>query len=98
MRELFRDLSEAIENTARLAERLTFSLENIGYEFPSFPVPNGHSMDSFLRTIVWFGAQQRYSAISAAVKRQLEEELALIQKLGFPGYFLMVCEIVNVCR
>src|SRR6195256_4260401 len=98
MRELFHDLPEAIENTSRLAERLTFSLENIGYEFPSFPVPDGHSMDSFLRTIVWFGAQQRYAAISAAVKRQLEEELALIQKLGFPGYFLIVWDIINFCR
>jgi error-prone DNA polymerase len=98
MRENFRDLPEAIENTARLAERLTFSLENIGYEFPSFPVPNGHNMDSFLRTIVLFGAQQRYSAISTAVKRQLEEELALIIKLGFPGYFLIVWDIVNFCR
>src|SRR5438552_10862621 len=39
MRELFRDLPEAIENTTRLAERLTFSLENLGYEFPDFPVP-----------------------------------------------------------
>jgi len=87
MRELFRDLPEAIDNTSRLAERLTFSLENLGYEFPEFPVPAGHSMDSFLRTIVWFGAQQRYAAVSAKVKRQLEEELALISKLGFPGYF-----------
>ncbi|MDQ2824319.1 MAG: PHP domain-containing protein, partial [Verrucomicrobiota bacterium] len=98
MRALFRDLPEAIENTTRLAERLKFSLEDIGYEFPSFPVPDGHSMDSFLRTIVWFGAQQRYAAISDAVKRQLEEELALIQKLGFPGYFLIVWDIVNFCR
>src|SRR2546425_838942 len=98
MRELFRDLPEAIDNTSRLADRLTFSLENIGYEFPSFSVPNGHSMDSFLRTIVWFGAQQRYAAISAAVKHQLGEELALIQKLGFPGYFLIVWDIVNFCR
>src|SRR5437870_4475173 len=98
MRELFRDLPEAIENTARLAERLTFSLENLGYEFPDFSVPDGHSMDSFLRTIVWFGAQQRYAAISAKVKRQLEEELALIIKLGFPGYFLIVWDIVNFCR
>jgi error-prone DNA polymerase len=98
MRSLFRDLPEAIENTSRLAERLTFSLENIGYEFPSFPVPDGHSMDSFLRTIVWFGAQQRYAAVSVAVKRQLEEELALIQKLGFPGYFLIVWDIINFCR
>src|SRR5712691_194303 len=98
MRELFRDLPEAIENTARLAERLTFSLKNLGYEFPDFPVPDGHSMDSFLRTIVWFGAQQRYAAISSRVKHQLEEELALISKLGFPGYFLIVWDIVNFCR
>src|SRR6266480_4598822 len=98
MRELFRDLPEAIENTSRLAERLTFSLENLGYEFPDFPVPAGHSMDSFLRTIVWFGAQQRYAAVSAKVKRQLEEELALISKLGFAGYFLIVWDIINFCR
>ncbi len=98
MSDLFRDLPEAIENTSRLAERLTFSLENIGYEFPSFPVPEGHNMDSFLRTITWFGAQQRYAAISTAVKRKLEEELALISKLGFPGYFLIVWDIVNFCR
>src|SRR5205807_1785138 len=98
MRELFRDLPEAIDNTSRLAERLTFSLENLGYQFPEFPVPPGHSMDSFLRTIVWFGAQQRYAAVSAKVKRQLEEELALIIKLGFPGYFLIVWDIINFCR
>jgi len=98
MRAIFADLPEAIENTSRLAERLTFSLENLGYEFPEYPVPAGHTMDSFLRTIVWFGAQQRYAAISAKVKRQLEEELALITKLGFPGYFLIVWDIVNFCR
>src|SRR6266571_3264006 len=98
MRKLFHDLPEAIENTEKLAERLTFSLENLGYEFPEFPVPSGHSMDSFLRTIVWFGAQQRYAAVSAKVKRQLEEELALICKLGFPGYFLIVWDIINFCR
>src|SRR5438552_14757436 len=98
MREIFADLPEAIENTSRLAEGLTFSLENLGYEFPEYPVPAGHTMDSFLRTIVWFGAQQRYAAISAKVKHQLEEELALITKLGFVGYFLIVWDIVNFCR
>src|SRR6476620_8017169 len=98
MRAIFADFPEAIENTSRLAERLTFSLENIGYKFPEYPVPVGHSMDSFLRTIVWFGAQQRYAAISPKVKRQIEEELALISKLGFPGYFLIVWDIINFCR
>src|SRR6059058_426536 len=98
MRAIFADLPEAIENVSRLAERLTFSLENLGYEFPEYPVPAGHTMDSFLRTIVWFGAQQRYAAISPKVKRQIEEELALISKLGFPGYFLIVWDIINFCR
>ena len=98
MRALFADRLEAIENTARLAERLEFSLENIGYEFPSFPVPDGHDMNSFLRTITLFGAQQRYTSISTAVKRKLEEELGLIQRLGFSGYFLIVWDIVNFCR
>ncbi|MDQ6622808.1 MAG: PHP domain-containing protein, partial [Verrucomicrobiota bacterium] len=90
MRALFRDLPEAITNTERLAERLEFSLENIGYAFPDFPVPAGHDMNSFLRTITWFGAQQRYEAVSVKVRRQIEEELALITRLGFSGYFLIV--------
>src|SRR5881409_653811 len=98
MRAVFADLPEAIENTLRLSERLTFFLENLGYEFPEYPVPVGHTMDSFLRTIVLFGAQQRYAAISAKVKRQLQEELALITKLRFPGYVLIVWDIVNFCR
>ena len=98
MRAIFANLPETIENTSRLAERLMFSLENLGYEFPEYPVPAGHTMDSFLRTIVWFGAQQRYAAISTKVKHQLEEELALITKLRFPGYFLIVWDIVNFCR
>ena len=98
MRALFPDRLDAIENTARLAERLEFSLENIGYEFPAFPVPDGHDMNSFLRTITLFGAQQRYASISTAVKRKLEEELGLIQRLGFSGYFLIVWDIINFCR
>src|SRR5438067_1249680 len=98
MRALFPDRLDAIDNTARLADRLEFSLENIGYEFPSFPVPDGHDMNSFLRTIVLFGAQQRYTSISTAVKQKLEEELGLIQRLGFSGYFLIVWDIINFCR
>ncbi|PYK45378.1 MAG: error-prone DNA polymerase [Verrucomicrobia bacterium] len=98
MRAIFCDLPDAITNTERVAERLEFSLENIGYEFPEYPVPDGHTMNSFLRTMVLFGAQQRYESITKKVKRQLEEELALITRLGFSGYFLIVWDIVNFCR
>src|SRR5207244_6517379 len=94
---IFRDLPDAITNTERLAERLEFSLENIGYEFPEYSVPDGHTMNSLLRTMVLFGAQQRYESITKKVKRQLEEELSLITRLGFAGYFLIVCDIINFC-
>jgi error-prone DNA polymerase len=92
---IFRDLPDAITNTERLAERLEFSLENIGYEFPEYAVPDGQTMNSFLRTMVLFGAQQRYESITKKVKRQLEEELSLITRLGFAGYFLIVWDIIN---
>src|SRR5256714_3466093 len=94
----FRDLPDAITNTERLADRLQFSLENIGYEFPEYAVPDGHTMNSFLPTMGLFGAQQRYQSITKKGKRQLEERIALITRLGFCGYFLIVWDIVNFCR
>ena len=101
MRELFRDLPEAIDNTVRLAERLDFTLENLGYEFPVYPVPPEHSMDSFLRERAFAGARVRYqqsNAIPEQVRQQLETELALIAKLNVAGYFLIVWDLVEFCR
>ncbi|NBB80403.1 MAG: DNA polymerase III subunit alpha, partial [Verrucomicrobia bacterium] len=97
MAELFADLPQALENTVRLAARLPFRLRDLGYHFPSFPVPDGHSMDSFLRKLTLFGAQNRYGSISRKVRRQLEHELAIIERLGFAGYFLIVWDICNFC-
>jgi error-prone DNA polymerase len=98
MGELFRDLPEALKNTVRLSERLDFTLENLGYEFPSFAVPAGHTMDSFLREQAFAGARQRYGEIPAKVRGQLESELALIAKLKVAGYFLIVWDLVKFCR
>jgi error-prone DNA polymerase len=98
METLFADLPAAVANTERLADRLEFGLENLGYEFPSYPVPPGETMDTFLRKLTWFGAQQRYGGISPAVRTQLDRELMLIAKLGFAGYFLAVWDICNFCR
>jgi error-prone DNA polymerase len=98
MHELFRDVPEAIENTVHLAEQLDFTLENLGYEFPVFPVPDGHSMDSFLRERAFAGAIKRYGNVPTKVRGQLETELALIQKLKVPGYFLIVWDIMEFCR
>jgi error-prone DNA polymerase len=98
MQKLFHDLPEAIANTLRLAERLQFSLDHLGYEFPRYPVPEGESLDSYLRKQTLLGARDRYGKLESKVTRQLEHELAVIQKLGFAGYFLIVWDIVNFCR
>jgi len=98
MAELFRDYPEALRNSLELAGRLEFSLEDLGYEFPRYKVPPGETMDSFLRKLTWFGAEQRYGSLSRTVRKQLEHELAVIARLGFSGYFLIVWDIVNFCR
>lgn len=98
MCELFRDLPEAVDNTVRLADRLEFTLENLGYEFPSFPIPSEHSMDSFLRERAFAGAMNRYGKIEPKIQEQIERELALIKKLNVAGYFLIVWDIVEFCR
>jgi len=98
MASIFADLPECVEESSRLAERLEFTLENLGYEFPTFPVPQGETMESFLRIQVWLGARERYGKISPQVRRQIEHELGLITKLGFCGYFLLVWDLVVFCR
>jgi error-prone DNA polymerase len=98
MIRLFADLPEAIESTTRIAERIDFSLSNLGYEFPRYPVPEGESMDSWLRKMTYRGARQRYGTLSERVTTQIKRELTLIEKLGFSGYFLIVWDIVNFCR
>ncbi len=65
-RRCSRDLPEAVANTERLAERLEFTLANLGYRFPDYPVPAGESQDSFLRKMTYFGAQQRYGSVGRA--------------------------------
>lgn len=97
MRTLFADLPEALLNTMRLADRLQFSMENLGYEFPRYPVPEGETMDSFLRKVTLAGARSRYTHLGEPVMKQLNRELALIEKLGFAGYFLIVWDIANFC-
>lgn len=99
MQRLFAQIPEAITNTMRLAERLKFSLDNLGYEFPRYRTPEGEGMDQCLRRVTLEGARGRYGAKpSMKVRRQLVKELNLIARLGFAGYFLIVWDIVNYAR
>jgi len=102
MQQLFTDLPEAIANTQDLSHRLEFTLNDLGYEFPRYPIPEGETMDSYLREQAWIGFRNRYGRTSqdmqAKACRQIEKELALIEKLKLAGYFLIVWDLIRFCR
>ncbi|PYX68005.1 MAG: error-prone DNA polymerase, partial [Acidobacteria bacterium] len=102
MQQLFADLPEAIANTQELSNRLEFTLNDLGYEFPLYPVPEGETMNSYLREQAWIGFRSRYGRASqdmqAKARRQIEKELALIEKLKLAGYFLIVWDLIRYCR
>jgi error-prone DNA polymerase len=98
MARLFADLPEAVANTLELSARLEFSLRDLGYEFPSYPVPEGETQISFLRRRTLEGALSRYGRGNDRAERQIERELTLIEKLRLEGYFLIVWDIVRFCR
>ncbi|HLH44676.1 MAG TPA: error-prone DNA polymerase [Bryobacteraceae bacterium] len=98
MQRLFSNTPGAVEAAAELSERLQFTLGELGYEFPRYPVPAGETMDSFLRAQTLAGARNRYGARHEKAYRQIERELSLIAKLKLSGYFLIVWDIVQYCR
>ena len=103
MTALFRDVHGAIDNTIELSSRLAFGLNDLGYEFPRYPVPDGETMISFLRKRVAEGVARRYGPkndrnLMERAKKQVEHELKLIGKLGFEGYFLIVWDIVQFAK
>ncbi|HET7750641.1 MAG TPA: error-prone DNA polymerase [Terriglobales bacterium] len=102
MARIFADLPQAISATEELSSRLEFTLNDLGYEFPRYPVPEGESMMSFLRQRTDEGFREHYGRaardLRQRAKRQIERELGLIEKLDLAGYFLIVWDIVRFCR
>src|SRR4030095_6510395 len=98
MAALFADRGDLLRNAEELAERLSFTLADLGYRFPDYPVPAGESQFSFLRQATEQGARERYRPYHERARRQIEHELALIGKLDLAGYFLIVWDLVNFCR
>lgn len=103
MTAIFRDIPEAIANTSIVSERLEFTLNDLGYEFPHYPLPGGETMDSFLEKRVEEGVRKRYGSpakrhLLDKARAQVRHELALIAKLGFAGYFLIVWDIIRYCQ
>ena len=95
---LFSDRPDAIARTCELADRLQYTMADLGYRFPDYPVPPGETQATFLRQMAEIGARDRYRPYHDRARAQIARELDLIEKLNLAGYFLIVWDIVNFCR
>ncbi|HXW50238.1 MAG TPA: PHP domain-containing protein, partial [Xanthobacteraceae bacterium] len=104
MARLFAKFPDAIARTARIAESCRFSLSELKYEYPDEPVPSGKTAQQHLEDLAWTGAQERYPkdkyphGIPDDVRKQLNDELAVIGKLDYARYFLTVHDLVSFAR
>jgi len=91
-----------VERAAEMARACAFDLRLVAPNLPDCPVPDGHTEMTWLRELTLRGAAQRYGPPGAervpGAYEQIDHELALIDALGFPGYFLIVLDIVEFCR
>ncbi len=97
MERLFPDLPGALAASAELSQRLDFTLADLGYRFPEYPLPPGETPSSYLRQITWNGARARFRPLTARAQAQIQKELAMIEKLDLAGYFLIVWGVVRFC-
>ncbi|AGL15501.1 error-prone DNA polymerase [Actinoplanes sp. N902-109] len=101
MKRLFGAYPGAVENAAMFGDDLAFDLNLVAPRLPDFPLPEpGHTEMSWLRELTMRGARERYGPPQAHPKayEQIEHELRMIEELDFPGYFLVVYDIVRFCR
>lgn len=99
---LFDDLPEAVDITEEIASRVDFSMDELAYNFPDYPVPTAETMDSFLRKKTEQGASERFAGspinVRFEVHSRIEKELRIIASKNLAGYFLQVSDISDFCK
>ncbi len=99
MREVFADLPETLENTYRIAEKVEQYELNSKPVMPYFPLPEGFdNEDKYLRHLAYKGAEKRFGEINKEIRERIDFELETIQRMGFPGYFLIVQDFIAAAR
>jgi len=99
MRDVFRDVPESCDNTLLVAERSDVEIEFGQAILPSFPVPEGHDENSYLRELTITGAKERYgTAPPPHVLERIDYELDVIKTMGFSAYFLVVWDLVHYAK
>lgn len=99
MRSLFAGCPAAVERTVEVADRCTFSLDELRYEYPEELAPGDQTPMAWLAHLTWAGARDRYPAgIPDKVRSLIEHELKLIEQLHYEAYFLTVWDLVRYAR
>ncbi len=99
MAERFKDYPEALATTAEIAARCNVTLEFGTYRLPTYPVPDGHTENSYLRELCEAGVRRRYGAdVTPEVRERLDYELGVIADMGFDAYFLIVWDYVDFAK
>ena len=99
MREAFSDLPEILNNTLEVADKVEQYELNTNPVMPYFPLPEGfQNEDEYLKHITYEGAARRYTEITAEIRERIDFELSTIQRMGFPGYFLIVQDFISAAR
>ncbi len=96
---IYRCLPDAIERTSEIADRCSFSLDELRYEYPEELAPDGMTPFQYLRQLTEEGAARRYpDGVSNKVRALIEHELALIDEMRYEAYFLTVWDLVRFAR
>ena len=101
MEALFQDDPGAVDRSADLALDHRFSIPELPYVFPVFPVPDGYTLQTYMEQITWEGAAIRYGSrldLDPRIRAQIRHELDVIGRMGLAGYFLIVWDIAKECR
>ena len=96
---VFAEVPEACRNTLAVAERCNLTLDFGEFHLPRYVVPEGHTLDSFFHELADAGLRRRYGPTPGdAIQARLAHELAVIEKMGFAGYFLVVWDFIRYAR
>ncbi len=98
LRSLFPNLSEAFENTVKIADRCNLEFTFHEYHLPAFPVPEGYTNEGYFRELCYNGFRERYPQEPEEYKKRLEYEISVISSMGYVNYYLIVWDFIRYAK